>query len=126
MPPADTGLAPNVAIPKALGRAGLSISDIALWEINEAFASVPVAVTRELGIDDAIVNVLGHPVAMTGGGMATTLVLDVPAPRLQLTIFIQNGRWRLFGHARQYLGKWRPRVPRTAGLTLTPRIIRRG
>jgi acetyl-CoA acetyltransferase family protein len=112
VPPADTGLAPSIAIPKALDRAGRKIDDIALWEINEAFASVPVAVTRELGIDDAIVNVLGsgcslgHPVAMTGarmvltlvhelrrrgggtavaamcagGGMATALVLDVPAP----------------------------------------------
>jgi acetyl-CoA acetyltransferase family protein len=110
--PADTGLAPSIAIPKALDRAGLKIADIDLWEINEAFASVPVAVTRELGIDDAIVNVLGsgcslgHPVAMTGarmvltlvhelrrrgggtavaamcagGGMASALVLEVPAP----------------------------------------------
>ena len=110
--PADTGLAPSIAIPRALDRAGLKIADIDLWEINEAFASVPVAVTRELGIDDAIVNVLGsgcslgHPVAMTGarmvltlvhelrrrgggtavaamcagGGMASALVLEVPAP----------------------------------------------
>ena len=83
VPPADTGLAPNVAIPKALDRAGLGISDIALWEINEAFASVPVAVTRELGIDDAIVNVLGsgcslgHPVAMTGGRMVLTLTHEL-------------------------------------------------
>ncbi|MGH3245217.1 MAG: thiolase family protein [Trebonia sp.] len=112
VPPADTGLAPSIAIPKALDRAGLKIADIDLWEINEAFASVPIAVTRELGIDDAIVNVLGsgcslgHPVAMTGGrmvltivnelrrrgggtavaamcaggGMASALVLEVPAP----------------------------------------------
>ena len=110
--PADTGLAPSIAIPRALDRAGLKVADIDLWEINEAFASVPVAVTRELGIDDAIVNVLGsgcslgHPVAMTGarmvltlvhelrrrgggtavaamcagGGMASALVLEVPAP----------------------------------------------
>ena len=112
VPPAETGLAPSIAIPKALDRAGLTIGDIDLWEINEAFASVPVAVTRELGIDDEIVNVLGsgcslgHPVAMTGarmvltlvhelrrrgggtavaamcagGGMASALVFDVPAP----------------------------------------------
>jgi acetyl-CoA acetyltransferase len=110
--PAETGLAPSIAIPKALDRAGLKINDIDLWEINEAFASVPVAVTRELGIDDTIVNVLGsgcslgHPVAMTGtrmvltlvhelrrrgggtavaamcagGGMASALILEVPAP----------------------------------------------
>jgi len=101
VPPADTGLAPSVAIPKALDRAGITIGDVALWEINEAFASVPVAVTRALGINDPIVNVLGsgcslgHPVAMTGarmvltlvyelrrrgGGMASALVLDVPEP----------------------------------------------
>jgi acetyl-CoA acetyltransferase family protein len=81
--PADTGLAPSIAIPKALDRAGLKIGDIALWEINEAFASVPVAVTRELGIDDAIVNVLGsgcslgHPVAMTGTRMVLTLIHEL-------------------------------------------------
>ncbi|MGZ7011657.1 MAG: thiolase family protein [Acidimicrobiales bacterium] len=112
VPPAETGLAPSVAIPKALDRAGLSVGDVSLWEINEAFASVPIAATRALGLDDEIVNVLGsgcslgHPVAMTGarmvmtlthelrrrgggvavaamcagGGMATALVLDVPAP----------------------------------------------
>lgn len=110
--PERTGLAPTVAIPKALERAGLDIGDIALWEINEAFASMCVATTRILGIDEGIVNVLGsgcslgHPIAMTGarmvvslihelrrrgggtgvaamcagGGMATAVVLDVPAP----------------------------------------------
>jgi acetyl-CoA acetyltransferase family protein len=112
VPPAETGLAPVTAIPKLLDRAGLKAGDIALWEINEAFASVPIAAVRALGIDDAIVNPLGsgcslgHPVAMTGtrmvltlihelrrrgggtavaamcagGGMATGLVLEVPAP----------------------------------------------
>ncbi|XVQ14804.1 thiolase family protein [Spirillospora sp. CA-255316] len=112
VPPADTGLAPSLAIPKALDRAGLSIDDVALWEINEAFASVPIAAVRDLGLDEGLLNVLGsgcslgHPVAMTGarmvltlthelrrrgggvgvaamcagGGMATALVLDVPAP----------------------------------------------
>jgi acetyl-CoA C-acetyltransferase len=81
--PADTGLAPSVAIPRVLQRAGLAIGDVGLWEINEAFASVPIAVTRELGIDDEIVNVLGsgcslgHPVAMTGARMALTLVHEM-------------------------------------------------
>ena len=83
VPPADTGLAPSVAIPRVLERAGLGIGDVGLWEINEAFASVPLAVTRELGIDDEIVNVLGsgcslgHPVAMTGARMALTLVHEM-------------------------------------------------
>ena len=81
--PADTGLAPSAAIPKVLDRAGLAIGDVQLWEINEAFASVPIAVTRELGIDDAIVNVLGsgcslgHPVAMTGTRMVLTLIHEL-------------------------------------------------
>jgi acetyl-CoA C-acetyltransferase len=80
---ADSGFAPALAIPKALGRAGLTIGDIDLWEINEAFASVPIATTRELGIDDEIVNVLGsgcslgHPVAMTGTRMVLTLVYEL-------------------------------------------------
>ena len=47
--PARTGMAPTLAIPKALERAGMSIDDIELWEINEAFCSVPVAAYRTLG-----------------------------------------------------------------------------
>ena len=83
VPPERTGLAPTIAIPKALDRAGLSVDDIALWEINEAFASMCVATTRILGIDDEIVNVLGsgcslgHPVAMTGARMVISLVHEL-------------------------------------------------
>jgi acetyl-CoA acetyltransferase family protein len=83
VPPADTGLAPTIAIPKALARAGLTIDDVALWEINEAFASMCVATTRILGIDDTIVNVLGsgcslgHPIAMTGARMVISLVHEL-------------------------------------------------
>jgi len=83
VPPADTGLAPIVAIPRLLQRAGLALGDVDLWEINEAFASVPIAACRELGIDDEIVNVLGsgcslgHPVAMTGARMVLTLVHEL-------------------------------------------------
>lgn len=81
--PARTGLAPTVAIPKALERAGLSVGDVDLWEINEAFASMCVATTRILGIDEGIVNVegsgcsLGHPVAMTGSRMVMSLVHEL-------------------------------------------------
>ena len=63
-----------------LERARLSVSDVDLWEINEAFASVPVAACQELGIDETIVNQfgsgcsLGHPVAAPGARMLTTLV----------------------------------------------------
>ena len=81
--PADTGLAPTKAIPKALALAGLDVDDVALWEINEAFASMCVATTRILGIDPALVNSsgsgcsLGHPIAATGARMLTTLVYEL-------------------------------------------------
>jgi acetyl-CoA acetyltransferase family protein len=83
VPPERTGLAPTVAIPKALDRAGLGVGDVELWEINEAFASMCVATTRVLGIDEDIVNVLGsgcslgHPIAMTGARMVITLIHEL-------------------------------------------------
>jgi len=83
VPPAQTGLAPTVAIPKALARAGIGIGDVDLWEINEAFASMCVATTRILGIDDSMVNVLGsgcslgHPIAMSGARMVISLTHEL-------------------------------------------------
>ncbi|MET8207708.1 thiolase family protein [Streptomyces sp. NPDC005373] len=81
--PADTGLAPVQAIPKALARAGLSTESVDLYEINEAFAAMCVAVVRRLDLDPEKVNVngsgcsLGHPVAATGGRMLVTLVHEL-------------------------------------------------
>ncbi|SFF58805.1 thiolase family protein [Streptomyces mirabilis] len=81
--PAEMGLAPVKAIPKALARAGLSIADVDLFEINEAFASVPVAAVRLLELDPDAVNFsgsgcsLGHPVAATGARMLVTLVHEL-------------------------------------------------
>jgi acetyl-CoA acetyltransferase family protein len=81
--PERTGLAPTVAIPKALDRAGLDVADVDLWEINEAFASMCVGTTRILGIDEDLVNVLGsgcslgHPIAMTGARMVISLVHEL-------------------------------------------------
>jgi acetyl-CoA C-acetyltransferase len=83
LPPRDTGLGPIVAIPKALERAKMTIGDIDLAEINEAFASVPVATCRELGLDPEITNVngsgcsLGHPVAATGTRMIVTTMFEL-------------------------------------------------
>ena len=73
----------RAAIPKALDRAGLTIGDVDLWEINEAFASMCVATYTLLGIDEALVNILGsgcslgHPIAMTGARMVTSLVHEL-------------------------------------------------
>jgi acetyl-CoA acetyltransferase family protein len=81
--PVETGLAPVQAIPKALDRAGLRIEDVALFEINEAFASVCVAAVQALRIDPDKVNPngsgcsLGHPIAMTGSRMLTTLAYEL-------------------------------------------------
>lgn len=81
--PARTGMGPVYAIPKALARAGMQISDIDLWEVNEAFCSVPIAASRNLGIDPSIMNVngsgcsLGHPIAATGARMVVTMVHEL-------------------------------------------------
>ncbi len=81
--PARTGMGPTLAIPKALERAGLTLDDIDLIEINEAFCSVPVAAVRTLGIDPTILNVngsgcsLGHPIAATGARMVVTMVHEL-------------------------------------------------
>jgi acetyl-CoA C-acetyltransferase len=71
---------PLYATPKALARAGLSLSDIDLFEVNEAFASVPMAWLEHLGADPAKLNVhggaiaLGHPLGATGAKLMATLV----------------------------------------------------
>ncbi|MGW0157931.1 thiolase family protein [Mycobacterium sp. NPDC003323] len=79
----DTGLGGVKVIGKVLDRAGLKPSDVALWEINEAFASVPVAAVREYGLDEELVNYsgsgcsLGHPIAASGARMITTMVYEL-------------------------------------------------
>ncbi|CAN5124989.1 thiolase family protein [soil metagenome] len=80
--PKNTGIAAIDTIRKLLERSGRSASDIALWEINEAFASVPLAACRLLGISEDAVNIsgsgcsIGHPIAASGGRMLTTLIND--------------------------------------------------
>ena len=70
-------------IGKVLDRAGLKPSDVALWEINEAFASVPIAACKEFGLDEELVNFsgsgcsLGHPIAASGARMVTTLIYEL-------------------------------------------------
>ena len=74
---------PSNAILKALGRAGMKVSDINLFEINEAFAAVGIASMKELGITDDIVNVnggaiaLGHPIGMSGNRLALTVLHEL-------------------------------------------------
>ncbi|MFJ1454839.1 thiolase family protein [Nocardia sp. N2S4-5] len=81
--PADNGLAAGKVIGKVLDRAGLAPADVALWEINEAFASVPIAACREHGLDEELVNFsgsgcsLGHPISASGARMVTTLLYEL-------------------------------------------------
>ncbi|HVM39449.1 MAG TPA: thiolase family protein, partial [Acidimicrobiia bacterium] len=83
VPPRDTGIAPTLAIPKALKRAGISLDDVKLVEVNEAFASMTVATAKVLDIDPDIVNVnggavgLGHPVACSGARILVTLIHEL-------------------------------------------------
>jgi acetyl-CoA acyltransferase len=78
--PEVMGIGPLVAVPRALQRAGLTLSDIGLIELNEAFAAQSVAVIRGLGLDDAITNVnggaiaLGHPLGCTGAKLTVQLL----------------------------------------------------
>ena len=81
--PSVMGIGPVFAIPKALKLAGLTIDQIELFEINEAFASQAVYCARELGIDRAILNVnggaiaLGHPLGATGAKLTATLLHEM-------------------------------------------------
>jgi acetyl-CoA C-acetyltransferase len=78
--PEIMGLGPIPAVRQALGRAGMSIDDVDLVEINEAFAAQVIPSYRELGIDLSTLNVnggaiaVGHPFGMTGARIATTLI----------------------------------------------------
>jgi acetyl-CoA acyltransferase len=73
------GIGPVKAIPKALKQAGLTLNDIGLIELNEAFASQALAVTRELNLNPEIINVnggaiaLGHPLGCTGAKLSVQL-----------------------------------------------------
>lgn len=83
VPPEIMGIGPVPAIPKALAKAGLKLSDIDLIEINEAFAVQYLACEQELGLDRAKVNVnggaiaVGHPFAASGGRLLHTIALEL-------------------------------------------------
>ncbi|MDB4868633.1 MAG: acetyl-CoA C-acetyltransferase [Cohnella sp.] len=81
--PEIMGVGPVKAIPKALKMAGITLDDVKLFEINEAFASQCVHIIRELGIDEDKVNVnggaiaLGHPLGCTGTKVSATLIHEL-------------------------------------------------
>jgi acetyl-CoA acyltransferase len=83
VPPEIMGIGPIAAVPKALKIAGLSLDQIDVIELNEAFASQSLAVIRELGINMDIVNVnggaiaLGHPLGCTGAKLTVQIMNEM-------------------------------------------------
>jgi acetyl-CoA acyltransferase len=83
VPPEVMGIGPIVAIPKALKLAGLTLNEIDLIELNEAFAAQSLAVIRTLELDESKVNVnggaiaLGHPLGCTGTKLTTQLIYEM-------------------------------------------------
>lgn len=84
--PAYMGIGPSIAIPMVLKQAGMTMDQIDIWEVNEAFAAQAVYCTRELGIrNHPLLNPrgsgisLGHPLGCTGARIATTLMHEMPA-----------------------------------------------
>jgi acetyl-CoA C-acetyltransferase len=81
--PSIMGIGPVPAVREALGRAGLELADVDVFELNEAFASQSVAVQRELGIDPGRINphggaiAIGHPIGASGGRILVTLLHEL-------------------------------------------------
>ncbi|WP_066314326.1 acetyl-CoA C-acetyltransferase [Bacillus sp. FJAT-29814] len=92
VPPEIMGIGPVVAVPKALKLAGLQVSDIDLFELNEAFASQSIQVIRELGLNEEKVNVnggaiaLGHPLGCTGAKLTLTLINELKRRQQQFGV----------------------------------------
>jgi len=87
--PEEMGIGPITAIPKALKQAGLTLSDIALIELNEAFAAQTLAIVRALHLDQEKINVsggaiaLGHPLGCTGAKLTATLLAEMRRRKLR-------------------------------------------
>ncbi|MFD0051425.1 acetyl-CoA C-acetyltransferase [Actinomycetes bacterium NPDC127524] len=92
VPPEIMGIGPVAAIPKALKLAGLELSDIGLFELNEAFASQSIQIIRELGLNEEIVNVnggaiaLGHPLGCTGSKLTLSLLHEMKRRNTQFGV----------------------------------------
>jgi acetyl-CoA acyltransferase len=87
--PEEMGIGPITAIPKALRQAGLTLNEIGLIELNEAFAALALVVIRELNLDSERINVnggavaLGHPLGCTGAKLTATLLAEMQRRQLR-------------------------------------------
>ena len=101
VPPELMGIGPMIAVPKALKLTGLSLDNVGLIELNEAFASQSLAVIRELGLDEEITNVnggaiaLGHPLGCTGAKLTVQIINEMKRRDVQfglVTMCIGGGQ----------------------------------
>ena len=101
VPPELMGIGPTVAVPKVLQLTGLSLDDMGLIELNEAFASQALVVIRELGMDEEITNVngwaiaLGHPLGCTGAKLTVQIINEMKRRDVQfglVTMCIGGGQ----------------------------------
>jgi acetyl-CoA acyltransferase len=89
VPPEIMGMGPVAAVPKVLERSGLSLEEIQLIELNEAFASQALAVIKELNLNEKIVNpnggaiALGHPLGCTGTKLSVQLIYEMKKKNLE-------------------------------------------
>ncbi len=89
VPPELMGIGPTVAVPRVLQLTGLTLDDIGLIELNEAFAAQSLAVIRELGLDEEITNVnggaiaLGHPLGCTGAKLTVQILNEMARREVQ-------------------------------------------
>ena len=90
--PEEMGIGPIFAIPKLLQRTGMSMDDIDLWEINEAFACQTIYCRDKLGIDNEIFNVnggaisIGHPYGMTGARQTGHILIEARRRRASYVV----------------------------------------
>ncbi len=90
--PEIMGVGPVSAVPRLMKRTGMSLDDIGLIELNEAFAAQAVAVIRELGLDEAITNVnggaiaLGHPLGCTGAKLTVQIINEMKRRDVQFSM----------------------------------------
>ncbi len=90
--PVTMGLGPIGAVRKLMTHNSLRVSDIGLWELNEAFASQSIAVVRDLEIDPALVNVnggaiaLGHPIGCSGARIIVTLIHEMKRRKVRFGV----------------------------------------
>jgi acetyl-CoA acyltransferase len=101
VPPEIMGIGPVVAIPKALALAGLTLDDIGLIELNEAFAGQALAVMKLAGLNPEITNVnggavaLGHPLGATGAKLTATILYEMQRRKVRyglVTMCIGGGQ----------------------------------